>query len=129
MFKWFYKLLNIRINIIMLSGLILFGAMCMGVPCEEVKIERYIHIQRDGLLTLTLAGGKSVYLPLPAEIRHLIKELYSLDVSKRGDVIMRCDLIKEASGNDIADGVYEAKIVYTIKKNRGVKLNGRGVKL
>ena len=101
----------------------------MDVPFEEIKVERYIHIQRDGLFTLTLAGGKSVYLPLPAEIRHLIKELYNLDVTKRGAVIMRCDLIKESSGINIANGVYEAKIVYTIKKNRPSKVNGKGVKL
>ena len=101
----------------------------MDIHCEEVKIERFIQIQRDGLFTLVLAGGKSVYLPLPAEIRHLIKKLYNLDVTKRGTVVMRCDLIKEAEGDNITKGAYEAKIVYTIKKNRPSKASGEGVKL
>jgi len=93
----------------------------MGVSCEEIKVERFIQIQREGLFTLALAGGRSVYLPLPAEIRHLIKKLYNLDVTKRGTVVMRCDLIKEAEGDNIAKGEYEAKIVYTIKRNHQLK--------
>jgi len=101
----------------------------MGVPCEQIKVERYLHISRDGLFSLVLAGGKSVYLPLPAEIRHHIKEVYGLDMARRGSIVLRCDLIKEASDEDIINGVFEAKIVYTIKKNRDIKTNGKGVRL
>jgi len=97
-----------------------------SVPCEEVKVERYLHIERDGLLTLALAGGKSVYIPIPAEIRHKFRQLYHIDLTKRGSVEMRCELVDEARGIDnINNGNFEAKLIYTLRRKQDKKVEGK----
>ena len=89
----------------------------LTVPCEEVMVERYIHIKRDGLLTLVLAGGRSVYIPVPVEIRNRFRRLYNLDLAKRGSVEMCCELVDEAHGeDDIENANFEAKLIYTLRK-------------
>lgn len=101
----------------------------MSVTLEQIKIERYLEISRDGLKNLVLAGGKSIYFPVPAEIRHLMEDVYGIDITKKDAVVLKCELIKEAEIKENLNNEFELKLVYTIKKKGARKTKGVEVNL
>lgn len=94
---------------------------------EPIKVEKHIYITRAESGYIDMGRGATIYLLLPARIRHLLEDDFDYDFERRPKQITpECKLIQEKNSPETI------KLVYTLRRepdSSSVQETGEGEQL